>query len=145
MTETAHTFLAGADGQVVVVQLSDASGGGEHASSRATARPGPSSSPHDRRSLARDRQLRGKLSGADDFINLVLEDVEEVDPKGTRRISGPVVVRGSQVIAVHAAKLGPPLSEPRHESAWSGPRADRGGYYPPRRDAGDRGWVQRRE
>ncbi len=87
----------------------------------------------------RDRQLRGKLAGADEFINLVVEDVEELGERGTRRIAGPVVVRGSQVLAVHVAMLGPPVAEPRRETVWSGSRADRGGYFPSRRDGG-RGW-----
>ncbi len=93
----------------------------------------------------RDRQLRGKLAVADDFINLVLDDVEELGPRGTLRVAGPVVVRGSQVAAIHAAKLGPPVAAPRVETVWSGARANRGGYYPLGRDAGDRGWAWRRE
>lgn len=78
-------------------------------------------------------------------INLVLEDAEELGPKGTRRIAGPVVVRGSLVIAIHTMKLGPPVAEPRRETVWSGARADRGGYFPARRDGGDRGWARRGE
>ncbi len=93
----------------------------------------------------RDRQLRGKLAGADEFINLVLEDVEELGERGTRKLAGPVVVRGSQVLAVHVAMLGPPIAATSRETVWSGSRVDRGGYYPSRRDAGDRGWDRRRE
>ena len=114
MTETANTFLARANGQLILVQL-------------------------------RDRQLRGKLSGADEFINLVLEDAEELGPRGTRKLAGPVVIRGSQVLAVHAAKLGQPVPEPRRETVRSGARSYRGGYFPSGRDAGDRGWARRRE
>ena len=93
----------------------------------------------------RDLQFRGKLAGWDEFVMLVLEDAEGLGPKGTRKIAGPVVIRGSQVLAVHAMKLGPPVPEPRREPVWSGPWADRGGYVSPRRDAGDRGWARRQE
>lgn len=75
----------------------------------------------------RYRQLRGKLAGADEFINLVLEDMEELGPKGNRKIAGPVVVRGSHVIAIHATKLGPPIAASVREPVWSGRASDRGG------------------
>lgn len=114
MTETAKSFLARAQEQLVRV-------------------------------VFRDRELRGKLAGADEFINLHLEDAEELGPKGTRKIAGPVVVRGSQVIAIHATKLGPPVAEPRRETVWSGARSVRGGYLPARRDQEDRRWARRRE
>lgn len=96
------------------------------------------------RVVFRDRELRGKLAGADEFINLHLEDAEEIGVPTPRKL-GQVVVRGSQVIAIHATKLGPPIAEPRRETVWSGARSDRGGYYPSRRDAGDRGWARGRE
>ena len=111
MTETAISFLARAEGQVVRVQL-------------------------------RDRALKGVLRGADEFINLYLEEVEEVR-EGKASALPRAVIRGSQVLAIHATKLGPPAAEPHRESVWSGPRADHGGYYPTRRYEG-RGRDQRR-
>lgn len=145
MTETAKSFLTRAEGQVVTVQLSDTSSAAEDGDASSRETPSPLVGSHDGGSLARDRQLRGKLAGADEFINLVLEDAEELGPKGTRKIAGPVVVRGSQVTAIHATKLGPPVAAPVRETVWSGRGSDRGGYYPSRRDAGDRGWARRRE
>jgi small nuclear ribonucleoprotein len=49
------------------------------------------------------RVLRGKLEGYDEFINLTLGEAHEETPGKQRRL-GQVVVRGSQVIAVHAQK-----------------------------------------
>lgn len=92
----------------------------------------------------RDRALRGKLAGWESFINLQSEKAEEIAPSGTRKL-GQVVIRGSQVTVIHATKLGPPVVEPRRETAWSGTRSDRAGYCPSRRDTGDRGWARRRE
>ncbi|EQD77421.1 snRNP Sm protein [mine drainage metagenome] len=112
MTETARTFLARVEGQVVFVQL-------------------------------RDRQVRGKLTGWDEFINLVLEDDEEVLPTGSRKPGKQVVVRGSQVTAIHATKLGPPIAEAAGQTVWSGSRGDRGGPYQARSPYGDRDRYRR--
>lgn len=51
-------------------------------------------------SLKDQRAVRGKLSGYDEFINLVLEEATESIPSKDRTL-GRVVVRGSQVIAIH--------------------------------------------
>ncbi len=92
----------------------------------------------------RDRALIGVLRGEDEFINLYLEEVKEV--RDGKALTLPrAVVRGSHVLAVHAAKLGPPVASAPREAVWSGSRADRAGYFPPRRDAGDREWARRRE
>jgi small nuclear ribonucleoprotein (snRNP)-like protein len=54
--------------------------------------------------LKDQRTVRGKLSGYDEFINLVLDEAsEEGNPK--ERALGRVVVRGSQVIAVHLPRV----------------------------------------
>lgn len=53
--------------------------------------------------LKDDRRLRGKLSGYDEFINLTLEDAVDPAPPQERKL-GQVVVRGSQVIAIHLPK-----------------------------------------
>lgn len=49
------------------------------------------------------RTVRGKLSGYDEFINLVLDDAVEASSPKERHL-GHVVVRGSQVIAIHLPK-----------------------------------------
>ena len=56
--------------------------------------------------LKDSRSLRGRLEGYDEFINLTLEDASEETPQKARKL-GRVIVRGSQVIAVHASKLPP--------------------------------------
>lgn len=54
--------------------------------------------------LKDNRAVRGKLSGYDEFINLVLDGASEtVDAKD--RTLGRVVVRGSQVIAIHVPRV----------------------------------------
>ncbi len=81
----------------------------------------------------RDRQLRGMLAGEDEFINLHLEEAEEITTAGTRKL-GQVVVRGSQVVAIHATKLGPPVTELSAGPYGAGRRDDRSGYNPRRTD-----------
>lgn len=53
------------------------------------------------------RTLRGKLEGYDEFINLSLEEASEESPSKNKKL-GKVIVRGSQVIAVHAPNKLPP-------------------------------------
>lgn len=88
-----------------------------------------------------DRALSGKLEGWDEFIGLVLEEAEEIRGAATRKIRRRVV-RGSQVSAIHATKLGPPVAAPRVETVWSGRGPDRGGYYPSRPGHGHRNLRQ---
>ena len=57
--------------------------------------------------LKESRTLRGKLEGYDEFINLSLEEASEETPSRAKKL-GRVVVRGSQVIAVHAPNKLPP-------------------------------------
>ncbi|MDE1819508.1 MAG: RNA-binding protein [Euryarchaeota archaeon] len=70
--------------------------------------------------LKDSRTLKGKLEGWDEFINLSLEEAEETTESRTRKL-GKVVVRGSQVIAVQAEKLGPApavTTESRPGARW---------------------------
>jgi len=51
--------------------------------------------------LKDSRVLTGKLLGADEHMNLVLDDVEERTPEVTRHL-GRVVLRGSNVVTLNA-------------------------------------------
>ena len=129
MTETAKTFLAAGP--------ASAASPPRTVLPQARRLPPPFGRAQDQEVVVQlgDRTLKGKLAGADEFINLYLEDVEETLNGATRKLPR-AVVRGSQVIAIHATKLGPPIVEPRGETVWSDGRSNRGGYYPSRRDDG---------
>jgi len=45
------------------------------------------------------RVLEGKLTGYDDYMNMVLEDTEERTPEQERRL-GSVVLRGNNVVSI---------------------------------------------
>jgi small nuclear ribonucleoprotein len=45
------------------------------------------------------RTLEGKLSGYDEYMNLVLEDTEETLNEAKRKI-GTVILRGSNVVSI---------------------------------------------
>ena len=47
------------------------------------------------------RILEGKLTGFDDYMNMVLEDTEERTAEQTRRL-GTVVLRGNNVVSISA-------------------------------------------
>jgi small nuclear ribonucleoprotein len=49
--------------------------------------------------LKDSRVLEGKLSGYDDYMNMVLEDTEERTSEQTRRL-GVVVLRGNNVVSI---------------------------------------------
>jgi len=49
--------------------------------------------------LKDNRLLEGKLVGFDDYMNMVLEDVEE-NKDGTLRRLGTVILRGNNVITI---------------------------------------------
>jgi small nuclear ribonucleoprotein len=53
------------------------------------------------------RQLSGRLTGVDEHMNLVLDEVEETTESGSRRL-GRIVLRGSNVISLHSAAGLPP-------------------------------------
>ena len=131
MTETAKTFLAAGP--------ASAASPPRTVLPQARRLPPPFGRAQDQEVVVQlgDRTLKGKLAGADEFINLYLEDVEETLNGATRKLPR-AVVRGSQVIAIHATKLGPPSGQLGSESVWSGGRADRGGYPSFRRDGGRR-------
>lgn len=47
------------------------------------------------------RQIRGKLLGVDEHMNLVLDEAHETTAESTRTL-GRVVVRGSNVVSLNA-------------------------------------------
>ncbi len=47
------------------------------------------------------REIEGKLLGADEHLNLVLDDANETTAEASRHL-GRVVVRGSNVVALYA-------------------------------------------
>ncbi len=49
--------------------------------------------------LKDSRLLEGKLTGFDDYMNMVLEDTEERTSEQTRRL-GTVVLRGNNVVSI---------------------------------------------
>jgi small nuclear ribonucleoprotein (snRNP)-like protein len=51
------------------------------------------------------RQLTGKLLGLDEHMNLVLDDADESTAEVTRHL-GRVVLRGSNVVVLHAPQSG---------------------------------------
>ena len=48
------------------------------------------------------RILRGRLTGSDEHMNVLLEDAEEQGPEIVRRL-GKIVVRGSNVASLYAS------------------------------------------
>ena len=50
------------------------------------------------------RQLTGKLLGFDDHMNLVLDDADGDTPEVSRHL-GRVVLRGSNVVTLHAPQV----------------------------------------
>jgi small nuclear ribonucleoprotein (snRNP)-like protein len=56
--------------------------------------------------LKDSRQLTGKLLGLDEHMNLVLDDADESTAEITRHL-GRVVVRGSNVVTLHAPQGAP--------------------------------------
>ncbi len=49
--------------------------------------------------LKDSRMLEGKLTGFDDYMNMVLEDTEEFSADQNRRL-GTVVLRGNNVVSI---------------------------------------------
>jgi small nuclear ribonucleoprotein len=60
------------------------------------------------------RELRGKLRGYDQHMNLILEDAEEIRPGEEEQLLkvGTIIVRGDNVIIISP----PPTSIPRSEA-----------------------------
>jgi small nuclear ribonucleoprotein len=61
-------------------------------------------------SLKDARELAGKLLGADDHLNLVLDDAEERTAEVSRHL-GRVILRGSNLVSIHAPQG--PIAKPR--------------------------------
>ncbi len=57
--------------------------------------------------LKDSRQLTGRLVGLDEHLNLVLDDASETTPDVSRRL-GRVVLRGSNVVTLHAPEATAP-------------------------------------
>lgn len=55
------------------------------------------------------RQLSGRLAGIDEHMNVVLEEASETTADVSRRL-GRVVLRGSNVVTLHAADASVPKS-----------------------------------
>ena len=49
--------------------------------------------------LKDSRILEGKLTGFDDYMNMVLEDTEETYKDGVRRL-GTIIIRGNNVVSI---------------------------------------------
>jgi len=47
-------------------------------------------------------EITGRLVGADEHLNLVLDEAQATHPEGARRL-GRIVLRGSNVVRLHAA------------------------------------------
>ncbi len=56
------------------------------------------------------RQLSGRLTGIDEHLNLVLDDASETTAEVSRRL-GRVVLRGSNVVTLHAPDATAPKSK----------------------------------
>ena len=46
-------------------------------------------------------EITGRLIGADDHLNLVLDDAQAAHPEGARRL-GKIVLRGSAIVSLNA-------------------------------------------
>ena len=53
--------------------------------------------------LRGNRQIRGKLVGFDNHMNLILIESDEIDPEGETIHRGRIVVRGDNVIIIAPA------------------------------------------
>ncbi|MCI4342799.1 MAG: LSM domain-containing protein [Thermoplasmata archaeon] len=56
------------------------------------------------------RQMAGTLLGVDEHLNLVLDDADETTTEVSRHL-GRVVLRGSNVVTLHAAQASLPKSK----------------------------------
>jgi small nuclear ribonucleoprotein len=57
--------------------------------------------------LKDSRRLTGRLLGIDEHLNILLGDTEETTKEQTRRL-GRVVLRGSNVVSLHAPEASAP-------------------------------------
>ena len=49
--------------------------------------------------LKEGRPIEGKLSGYDEYMNMVLEDVEETNEETKRRL-GTIILRGNNIVSI---------------------------------------------
>jgi small nuclear ribonucleoprotein len=56
--------------------------------------------------LKDSQEISGRLIGADEHLNLVLDDAQVTTPEGTRRL-GRIVLRGSSVVSLNAPSPAP--------------------------------------
>lgn len=75
MAETAHKILSDAIGQIVLVRLRG------------------------------DRDVRGRLRSFDVYLNIVLDNAEEIRSDGTTRKLGTIVIRGENVVLISPAEV----------------------------------------
>lgn len=75
MSETAHKILSDAIGQVVLVRLRG------------------------------DRDVRGRLRSFDVYLNIVLDNAEEIKSDGSTRKLGTIVIRGENVVLISPAEM----------------------------------------
>lgn len=76
MAETAHRLLAESIGELVLVKLKG------------------------------NKEVRGILKSYDQHMNLVLTDSEEIQPDGSGRKVGTIVIRGDNVILISPIQQG---------------------------------------
>ena len=76
MAETAHKLLAESIGELVLVKLKG------------------------------NKEVRGILKSYDQHMNLVLTDSEEIQPDGSGRKVGTIVIRGDNVILISPIQQG---------------------------------------
>ena len=50
--------------------------------------------------LKDSRRIEGKLLGFDEYMNLVLDEVEETDKEDKKRRLGRIILRGSNVVSI---------------------------------------------
>ncbi len=50
--------------------------------------------------LKDSRRIEGKLLGFDEYMNLVLDEVEETDKEEKKRRLGRIILRGSNVVSI---------------------------------------------
>eukprot|EP00290_Baffinella_frigidus_P010492 CAMPEP_0180146082 /NCGR_PEP_ID=MMETSP0986-20121125/18204_1 /TAXON_ID=697907 /ORGANISM="non described non described, Strain CCMP2293" /LENGTH=82 /DNA_ID=CAMNT_0022090883 /DNA_START=176 /DNA_END=424 /DNA_ORIENTATION=- len=52
----------------------------------------------------KDMQIEGQIVGFDEYMNLVLDNAEEVSPKkGTRKAIGKILLKGENITLMRAA------------------------------------------
>jgi small nuclear ribonucleoprotein len=55
--------------------------------------------------LRGDRDVRGRLRSFDIYLNIVLDNAEEIRSDGTTRKLGTIVIRGENVVLISPAEV----------------------------------------